>query len=39
MLRKMIKNNTIINGTLRKVLKGTNRSVCNHHFHAGFASK
>ena len=26
-------------GTLRKALKGTNRGVHNHHFHAGFASK
>ena len=29
----------LINGTLKKALKGTNRGVHNHHFHAGFASK
>ena len=38
MLKKMIKYYTI-NGTLRKALKGTNRGVHNHHFHAGFASR
>ena len=38
MLKKMIKSYTI-NGTLRKTLKGTNRDVHNHHFHAGIASK
>jgi len=37
MLEKMIKNYTI-KGTLRKALKGTNRGVHNHHFHAGIAS-
>lgn len=36
MLEKMIKNTT--KGTLRKALKGTNRGVHNHHFHAGIAS-
>ena len=38
MLEKMIKNYTT-KDTLRKALKGTNRGVHNHHFHAGFASK
>jgi len=37
MLEKMIKNYTI-KDTLRIALKGTNRGVQNHHFHAGFAS-
>ncbi len=34
----MIKNYTI-NGTLKKALKGNNKGVHNHHFHAGVASK
>lgn len=38
MLEKMIKI-IAIKSTLRKALKGTNRSAYNHHFHAGFASK
>jgi len=38
MLEKMIKNYTT-KGTLRKVLKGTNRGVHTHHFHAGIAGK
>ena len=38
MFNKMIKNYTI-NSTSRIFLKGTNRGVYNHHFHAGFASK
>jgi hypothetical protein len=38
MFEKIIKSYTI-KGTLRKALKGTNRGVHNHHFHAGFASK
>ena len=38
MFRNINKNCTI-KGTLRKALKGTNRGVHNHHFHAGFASK
>jgi len=38
MLEKMIKNKAL-KSTLRKALKGTNKVVYNHHFHAGFASK
>ena len=38
MLENMNKNYTI-KGTLRKALKGTNRGVHNHHFHASFASR
>ena len=33
----MIKNYTV-KSTLRKALKGSDRGVHNHHFHAGFAS-
>ena len=38
MFEKMIKNNSY-KGTLRNNLKGTNKGVFNHRFHAGIASK
>ncbi len=38
MFEKMIKK-YVIKCTLREALKGSNRGVHTHHFHAGFASK